>query len=96
NVKYRIIKPVFNDLKVDTIDFIAYDHYGRPGFEKSKNVILYISKSEKGDYYVHQKYQYDPVVQNRKGSWKGEKGKSIEKLFNAKKEGVFKARGIFK
>jgi hypothetical protein len=96
NVKYKIIKPIFNDLKVDTIEFVAYDHYGRPGFEKNKNVILYISKSEKGDYYVHQKYQYDPVVQNRKGIWKGENGKSIEKLFNTKKEGVFKARGIFK
>jgi hypothetical protein len=95
NVKYKIIKPVFNDLKVDTVEFIAYDHYGRPGFENYNNVILYISKSEKGEYYVHQKYQYDPVRQDKKGNWKGEKGKSIKKLFSSKREGVFKARGIF-
>lgn len=93
--KYKVVKNVFNDLKTDTIEFVAYDHYGRPGFESYENVILYISlNKEKGNYY-HQKYQFDPVKKTKNGTWKGLKGKSIEKLFNEKKKGVLRARGLF-
>ncbi|MCR1026434.1 hypothetical protein NQT66_16550 [Cellulophaga baltica] len=93
--KYKVVKNVFNDLKTDTIEFVAYDHYGRPGFEKYENVILYISlNNEKGNYY-HQKYQFDPIEKTKNGSWKGLKGESIEKLFNEKKKGVLTARGLF-
>lgn len=45
--KYKVVKNVFNDLKTDTIEFVAYDHYGRPGFENYNNVILYISLNKK-------------------------------------------------
>ena len=93
--KYKVVKNVFNDLKTDTIEFVAYDHYGRPGFENYKNVILYISlNKEKGNYY-HQKYQFDPVEKTRNGTWKGLKGETVEQLFTEKKKGVFTARGIF-
>ncbi|MEE9350157.1 MAG: hypothetical protein V3U80_08930 [Flavobacteriaceae bacterium] len=93
--KYKIVNNVFNDLKTDTIEFVAYDHYGRPGFENYENVLLYISlNKEKGNYY-HQKYQFDPVKKSKKGTWKGLKGESIEKLFTEKKNGVLTARGLF-
>ncbi len=93
--KYKVVKNVFNNLKTDTIEFVAYDHYGRPVFENYKNVILYISlNKEKGNYY-HQKYQFDPVEKTRNGTWKGLKGETVEQLFTEKKKGVFTARGIF-
>ncbi|WP_405265699.1 hypothetical protein [Cellulophaga sp. Ld12] len=93
--KFKVVRNVFNELKTDTIEFVAYDHYGRPSFEKYENVMLYISLNmEKGHYY-HQKYQYDPVEKSKNGAWRGIDGKSIEKLFMEKKKGVLKAREIF-
>ena len=92
NATYQVIKPVFNDLKVDTIQFKVYNHYGRPYFEKQKYVLLYISKDN--DNFYLQKYQYD-AVKKKKGTWAGKNGQSLQELFNAKKEGVFKARKLF-
>lgn len=93
--RYKVVKNVFNELKSDTIEFVAYDHYGRPGFENYENVILYISLNKgKGNYY-HQKYQFDPVKKTKNGTWQGLKRESIEKLFNEKKKGVLTARGLF-
>ena len=94
-VKYKIIQAVFNDLKTDTIVFKAYDHYGRPAFEMYSTVLLYISKSEDGSYYFHQKYQFDPLYKTKNRSWTGKNGESLQKLFNIKKKTVFKERGIF-
>lgn len=94
-IKYKVVKNVFNDLKTDTIEFVAYDHYGRPKFENYQNVILYISFNRKKGHYYHQKYQYDPVLKTKDGTWKGLNGESIEKLFKEKKNGVLTARGIF-
>ena len=94
--KYKVIQPVFNDLKTDTIVFNAYDHYGRPAFELYSTVLLYISKSEDGSYYFHQKYQFDPLYKTKNGSWTGKNGESLQKLFKLKKKEVFKERGIFK
>jgi len=96
--RYKVVKNIFNNLKTDTIEFLAYDHYGRPKFENHKNVILYISQNkEKGNYY-HQKYQFNPVKWTKIGIWKGLKGlkgETIEKLFTEKKNGVLAARGLF-
>ena len=65
--KYKVIRNVYNELKTDTIEFVAYDHYGRPGFEKYNNVLLYLSyNKEKGNYY-HQKYIFDPIEKNKNG-----------------------------
>lgn len=107
--KYLVVKKVFNNLENDTIDFLAYDHYGRPIFEESEYVLLYISKSSKGNYFFHQKYQFDYLEKNDKGIFYGytrkvkhkkdhtvympKKIASLEDLFNRKKEEVFK--GLF-
>ena len=96
DAKYKIIQPVFNDLRTDTVVFKAFDHYGRPAFEKYSTVLLYISKSENGDYYFHQKYQFDPLYKKKNNSWVGKNGESVQELFDLKKKTVFKARGIFK
>lgn len=95
NNKYKVLKNVFNKIEGDTINFVAYNHYGRPGFENYKHVILYLSKDKKSGAFYHQKYQFDPVKKSKNGIWKGLKGQSIQKLFNKKKEGVLGARGIF-
>lgn len=86
--KYKVLKNVFNDLKKDTIEFVVYDHYGRPKFEDYDNVILYISKDQLSKEYYHQKYQFDPLIIDQKGKWKGLNGESIEELFSKKKNEV--------
>lgn len=105
--KYVVIKNVFNNPKLDTIDFVAYDHYGNPGFAEYETVLLYVSKSSKGNYYFHQKYQFDYLERNSDGKFYGylydriERKKriifknkriaSLEYLFAKKKEKVFKS-----
>jgi len=93
--KYKIEKPLFNNFKKDTISFFVFDHYGRPKFEEHEYVILYVSRSECDDNFYHQKYMYDPVKKNVDGSWIGKNGESINELFNNKRNGYLKARGIF-
>ena len=105
--KYVIIKNVFNNPKIDTIDFVAYDHYGNPAFSKYEITLLYISKSQNGNYYFHQKYQFDYLENNSEGKFygytyekkerkkriifKNKKIASLEDLFTKKKEEVFKS-----
>lgn len=91
---YKVLSNVFNNLKKDAVNFVVYDHYGKPKFKNYKYVMLYLSLDDKGDYY-HQKYQYDPVKKSKDGNWIGLKGESIEKLFMDKKNGVLKNRGVF-
>ncbi len=86
--KYRVLQAVYNELKVDTIVFKAFDHYGRPAFENYSTVLLYVSKSKDGSHYFHQKYQFDPLVKSKDGTWKGRNGQSLDKLFNAKKNSI--------
>ena len=93
--KYAIIKNVFNDLGQDTVTFNVYNHYGRPAFENYEYVLLYISLSENGKYYLHQKYISDEIIKVKKGMYEGKNGESLNRLFNEKKSGVLKARGIF-
>ena len=97
-VKYKIIKKIFNDLKTDTIEFLVYDRYGKPNFQKYKNVILYISTGSKVNYF-HQKYQYDVVYKNSKDAWFGyiidknsrkKKVIDLETIFNNKRNNIFK------
>lgn len=101
--KYLILKNVYNRLENDTVEFVAYDHYGRPNFEKSEYVLLYISKSSNGSSYFHQKYQYDDlkvdadkkfygyIFKLKNNTWiKQEKKVSIKELFDEKKKNVFK------
>lgn len=67
--KYKVVKKMFNYLETDTVEFIAYDHYGSPGFAERDTVILYLSKSKDGSHFFNQKYQYDQVYQNKKGRY---------------------------
>jgi hypothetical protein len=92
--KYKVLSNLFNQLNSDTIEFKVFDHYGRPGFEKEKYVLLYLSYSADDSTFYHQKYQFDEV-KKVKGQWTGKNGKSLEELFEIKKNGVFKNRGIF-
>ncbi|RYE27428.1 MAG: hypothetical protein EOP48_34470, partial [Sphingobacteriales bacterium] len=64
-VRYKVLHAVYNDLRVDTITFRAYDHYGRPAFENYSTVLLYLSKSKDSSHYFHQKYQFDPNTYTR-------------------------------
>lgn len=64
--RYKVVKKMFNYPESDTVEFVAYDHYGTPGFAERDTVIIYLSKSkDEGDYF-HQKYQYDHVYTNKK------------------------------
>lgn len=94
--EYEVKDLVFNNLKKDTVVFEAYNHMGNPFFDKSDYCLLYLSKyTDKNEYYL-QKYMYDHVKRNKDSLWVGVNGKSVNSLFNKKKNGYLKARGIFK
>nr|WP_314496872.1 hypothetical protein [uncultured Chryseobacterium sp.] len=67
--RYKVMKDLFNYLEKDTIEFIAYDHYGTPAFTEKDTVLLYVSKSKDDSYYFHQKYQYDNIFRDKKGHY---------------------------
>ncbi|WP_379964655.1 hypothetical protein [Epilithonimonas sp. UC225_85] len=67
--KYKIIRKLFNDTKTDTIEFLAYDHYGNPAFAEKDTVILYLSKSIEDGHFFHQKYQFDNVFKDENGNY---------------------------
>lgn len=92
--KYKIEEIIYNDLNKNSITFFVYDHNGKPKFKKYNHVILYLSKEEDSSGYYLQKYLYDPVHKNRDGNWVGPNNESLKDLFNVKKKGVLKARGI--
>ncbi len=67
--KYLVIQKVYGSFSSDTIEFVAYDHYGIPQFSKFENVLLYVS-ANRGLYY-HQKYMYNDVYLTKDGRWAG-------------------------
>jgi hypothetical protein len=67
--KYKILESVYGDLKMDTIEFTAYDHYGTPEFSKYKYVLLYVAKY--GDEFYHEKYQYSALYKTTDNKWAG-------------------------
>jgi hypothetical protein len=67
--KYLILQRVYGYYDHDTIEFEAYDHFGRFPFADYKNVILYISEHD-GKLY-QEKYTYDPVFKTKDGRWAG-------------------------
>lgn len=69
--KYKVLQNVFNELPRDTIEFIVYDHYGRPGFENEEIVLLYLGKYEDKDEFFHKKYQFDKLYKDHNGIYYG-------------------------
>lgn len=67
DAKYEIVENLFGDLKKDTINFVAYDHYGKPEFSEYENVILYVA--EYCGELVHVKYQYNDVYKTKDSNW---------------------------
>lgn len=67
---YRVLVPVYGNYDKDTISFIAYDHFGRFNFGRSRHALLYVSKY-KGIYY-HEKYQFTAVYRTKNGRWAGD------------------------
>lgn len=67
--KYKILQKVFGNFSQDTIEFVAYDHYGRPAFSKYDNVLLFVS-ADSGTYF-HQKYMYNDVYKTKDNRWAG-------------------------
>lgn len=67
--KYKVLQKVFGNFSQDTIEFVAYDHYGIPVFSKFENVLLFVS-ADSGTYF-HQKYMYNDVYKTKDGRWAG-------------------------
>jgi hypothetical protein len=86
--RYKVVKNIFNDLKTETVEFEAYDHYGRPPFEEYEHVILYLSFNKERSNYYHRKYQFDPVRKTQDGRWEGLNGESLSKLIKSKRKAL--------
>jgi hypothetical protein len=80
--KYAVLQKVFGDFPSDTIEFVAYDHYGIPPFSKFNHVLLYVS-SDSGTYY-QQKYMFNDVYKTREGRWAGSYADDYEHEYNEK------------
>lgn len=65
--KYKILLPVYGSYSDETIEFVAYDHYGWPAFASFKNALLFVSEYQ-GKYY-HEKYQFFDIYRTKNGRW---------------------------
>ena len=65
--KYKILQLINGPYKQDTIEFIAFDHYGKPAFSKYKTVLLFVSHY-KGKL-IHEKYQYFDLYLTTDNKW---------------------------
>lgn len=65
--KYEVIQNLYGHYDKDTIEFEAYDHYGRPAFSHYDYVLLFVSNYN-GKLY-HEKYQYFDVYKTKTGQW---------------------------
>ena len=66
---FKILQTVYGDYALDTIEFVAYDHYGVPRFSKYKNSLMFVTKHS--DQYFHEKYQFNDVYKTKQGKWAG-------------------------
>ncbi|MEO7984192.1 MAG: hypothetical protein ABI688_08935 [Bacteroidota bacterium] len=67
--RYKILQRVYGNYNQDTIEFEAYDHFGRFPFAEYNNTLLYVSEYE-GKLY-QEKYMYDPLFKTKDGRWAG-------------------------
>ncbi len=58
---------MYGDYQKDTINFVAFDHYGTPAFSNYQYVLLFVSE-HCGKLY-HEKYQYFDVYPTTNGRW---------------------------
>ena len=65
--RYSIKDIVHGDYKKESVDFVAYNHYGRPGFPHVNPVLLFLVNYE--DEWVHSKYLFYPVRATTDGDW---------------------------
>ena len=72
--RYRVLQTVVGDYKHDEIEFLVFDHYGRPKFAHHDVVLLPIGLY--GNEYVHERYQFAALRKSR-GTWVDRKGTSI-------------------
>lgn len=68
--KYKILQPICNEFKSDTIEFVSFDHYGVPPIFKEKNPIVYLGFNNEKKEYFQYKYIWDePIFINN--NWYG-------------------------
>jgi len=67
--KYKILKQVYGNFKLDTIQFTVYDHYGIPAFSNFKHSLLYVTIGEEDGQLYHVKYQFADVYKTKNGRW---------------------------
>jgi len=65
--RYKILDVVKGPIEGSTIDFVAYDHYSRPGFPDHEHVLLFVVSHN--SEWVHSKYLYYPVQRTTDGDW---------------------------
>lgn len=66
--KVKVLKWLNNDLKKDTIEFVSFDHYGKPDFLSVEHPILYLGFNKKKKEFYQYKYQFD-IAYKVKGKW---------------------------
>ncbi len=69
DASYRVLEVVYGRHDEATIDFVAWDHYGRPEFAEYDTVLLYVARDDQG--FVHHKYIFQPVYSTQGGGWSG-------------------------
>lgn len=63
--KYKVLENLYGDIKKDSVTFYVFDHYGWPKFKDYEKLVLYVNKY--CDIYVHEKYQYQPLLKTKNG-----------------------------
>lgn len=64
---FKILEIVCGKYAKDTISFIAYDHYGYPGFSRSEHSMLFLSDCDSIVY--HHKYMFYDLYKATDGRW---------------------------
>lgn len=81
--KYKVLENFFAKVPADTIEFIAYDHYGIPSFSHNKYVLLYLTRVD--TQFYHCKYMYSSLYKTKEGEWAGMySSKDYEHPYNQK------------
>ena len=75
--RYRVLQTVVGDYEADEIEFLVFDHYGRPAFADAEVVLLPIRRY--GDKYEHEKYMYAPL-RKIPGRWTEPGGRTAQGL----------------